>query len=201
MQKLFSQNRADTVLPMEVSQPPGPPATGGIGMGTWLTQAEYKDVEVIQDGQTVYRSDFTDGSGHWQPVRGDWQVVDGAYRQSAGQADRRALLAEPALGDAEDYTLHLKARKLGGAEGFLILFHAKDAENYLWWNIGGWGNREHGLEKSADGAKIPLGRHVPGQIETGRWYDIRIALRTVRSRPSRPWRDAPRRPVRSSSKP
>src|SRR5437868_542752 len=93
---------------------------------------------VVHDGGTVYRSDFTQGAGDWHPVRGEWQMVDGAYRQSAGQADRRAVLAVPALSDARDYTLHLKARKLGGAEGFLILFHAKDPENYIWWNIGGW---------------------------------------------------------------
>src|SRR5207237_10330322 len=89
VQKLFSQHRADVVLPVEISQPPRPVSftRGGIGLGTWLTQAQYRDVEVMQDGRTVYRSDFSQGTGGWRPVRGDWQVVDGAYRQSAGQAD------------------------------------------------------------------------------------------------------------------
>ena len=39
-----------------------------------------------------------------------------------------------------DYTYSLKARKLGGAEGFLILFRVQDENAKAWWNIGGWGN-------------------------------------------------------------
>ena len=74
----------------------------------------------------------------------------------------------------QDYTLHLKARKLGGAEGFIVMFRAKDANNYYWWNIGGWQNRESGIEKNVNGAHIDLGNHVPSHIETGRWYDIRV---------------------------
>jgi alpha-L-arabinofuranosidase len=32
------------------------------------------------------------------------------------------------------------------------------------------------LEHSAGGGKSVLGRHVPGSIETGRWYDVRVEL-------------------------
>jgi alpha-L-arabinofuranosidase len=182
VQKLFAQNRADAVLPVEISSAPAPPAKGGIGLGTWRTQAEYKEIEVTQHGQTIYRSDFAQGAPDWRPLRGDWKIVEGAYQQSAGENDRRAILAGAALEDASDYTIHLKARKLGGAEGFLILFHARDENNYTWWNIGGWGNHEHALEKSAGGGTIELGSHVPGSIETGRWYDIRIELAGPRIR-------------------
>lgn len=184
VQKLFAQNRADVVLSMDlnIKSTPAPTVKGGIGLGTWLTQAEYKEIAVTQHGQTVYRSDFAQSASHWQPLRGDWKVVDGAYQQSAGADDRRAMLVDPALSDASDYTIHLKARKLGGTEGFLILFHARDENNYTWWNVGGWGNHEHGLEKSSGGGKIPLGRRVPGSIETGRWYDIRIELEGPRIR-------------------
>jgi alpha-L-arabinofuranosidase len=41
-----------------------------------------------------------------------------------------------------------------------------------WWNIGGWGNTRHGLEIGGVSS-----RDVPGSIETGRWYDIRIELK------------------------
>src|SRR5205085_8633071 len=42
VQKLFAQNRADVVLPVEVSRAPQPPtpSRGGIGLGTWLTRTE-----------------------------------------------------------------------------------------------------------------------------------------------------------------
>ena len=73
--------------------------------------------------------------------------------------------------DWTDYTFSLKARKLGGAEGFLILFRVKDENQKSWWNIGGWGNSRHAIEIGGE-----VGQSVPGRIETGRWYDIRIEL-------------------------
>ena len=48
-----------------------------------------------------------------------------------------------------DYTYSLKARKLGGAEGFLIPFLVRDDEAKAWWNIGGWGNIRHAIERPA----------------------------------------------------
>ena len=44
-----------------------------------------------------------------------------------------------------------------------------------WWKIRGWGNTRHAVEM--DGV---FGNSVPGQIETGRWYDIRIELSDTR---------------------
>lgn len=70
-----------------------------------------------------------------------------------------------------NYTYSLKARKLGGAEGFLISFLVKDENAKAWWNLGGWGNTRHGIEM--DGI---AGHDVAGSIETGRWYDIRIEV-------------------------
>ena len=69
------------------------------------------------------------------------------------------------------YTIQLKARKLSGSEGFLISFLSQDPNGKSWWNLGGWGNREHGIESDGMAAS-----HVAGQIETGRWYDIRIEV-------------------------
>lgn len=92
-------------------------------------------------------------------------------QQTAGGSDRRAI-----AGDASwtDYTLTLKARKLGGAEGFLIMFHLRDQDNWVWWNLGGWGNTRHALENCVAGGKSILGNEVPGRIDSGRWYDIRV---------------------------
>jgi alpha-L-arabinofuranosidase len=182
VQKLFAENRPDVVLPAEFTEPPASIARGGIGLGTWQTQAEYRDIEVVRDGKTVYASDFSQGAAGWRPSGGEWKVVEGAYRQSAGGDDRRAVLVEPALNDASNYSLRLKARKLGGAEGFLVMFRVQDPGNFYWWNLGGWANREHGIEKAVGGSKIQVGPHVPGRIETGRWYDIRIEVEGSRIR-------------------
>ncbi len=62
-------------------------------------------------------------------------------------------------------------RKLGGSEGFLIMFQSPGDDTTSWWNLGGWVNKQHGIEAPG----VPLTR-VPGSIETGRWYDIRVEL-------------------------
>jgi alpha-L-arabinofuranosidase len=184
VQKLFAENRPDVALPTEVSDIPlkMEVSKGGIGLGTWRTQAEYKDIVVTQNGRTLYSESFANGAPGWRGQSGDWKAVDGVYRQSAGGDNRRAYLTSPALADQSDYTLQLKARKLGGDEGFLIIFRARNPEDIYWWNIGGWINREHGLERIGGGVSGRIGEHVFGRIETGRWYDIKIELEGPRIR-------------------
>jgi alpha-L-arabinofuranosidase len=139
-------------------------------VGTWNTQAEYKDVRVTApDGKVLFSSDFSKGSQGWQTAGGQWSVVDGALRQSAGGEDIRAVAGDPSW---TDYTLDLKARKLSGEEGFLILFQTAGIDNPTWWNLGGWRNTEHSLQGEG-----MIERHERGSIETNRWYDIRIESR------------------------
>jgi alpha-L-arabinofuranosidase len=183
VQKLFAEHRPNVVLHTETAAPPAVVVErGGIGLGTWLTQAEFKDIEVVRDGRTVYSSRLEGDAPEWRRQGGEWSVRDGALRQTAGGEDRRILLAEPSLSDASDYTIRLKARKLGGAEGFLIMFRTRSRGDFYWWNLGGWANREHGIEKGIGGGKMMIGPRVPGSIETGRWYNIRIQLQGPRIR-------------------
>ena len=93
-------------------------------------------------------------------------------RRRAAADQRRDRLPRLVSGQSwTDSTLTLKARKLGGAEGFLILFRVHDPRAKSWWNIGGWGNDHHAIEMPA-----VIGDQVAGRIETNRWYDIRIEL-------------------------
>jgi alpha-L-arabinofuranosidase len=182
VQQMFSANRGDVVLPaaVEVAQPAETPVyRGAIGLGTWATQAEFKDLQVTKGDQVLFQSDFAQGTKGWRVHQGDWKVKDGALQQSAPGTDLRIVAGDKSW---TDYTYRLKARKLGGAEGFLIMFQVQDQDNWLWWNLGGWGNRMHGLEQCTGGGKGGFGQHVPGQIETGRWYDIRIELSGPRVR-------------------
>jgi alpha-L-arabinofuranosidase len=176
VQKLFSANRGDVVLASELKlagQPPAEPVRGGIGLGTWSTRAEYKDIQVTRGDKVVFQSDFSRGLKGWNPAHGHWVAQNGALLQSGGDTDCRCLAGDPSWGD---YTYSLKARKLGGAEGFLVMFHAKDRDNWVWWNLGGWGNVRHALEICRNGDKSLPDGGVPGRIETGRWYDLRIEL-------------------------
>lgn len=178
VQKMFANNRGDVVLPVDIAlqQQGAPPniatSKGSIGVGTWITQAEYKDIKVTQGNKTLYLKDFATGLDGWKPSDGAWKTEGGVLRQTSMSENCRAIAGDS---NWSDYTYSLKARKLSGAEGFLILFHVKDQENYIWWNIGGWGNTRSAVERSLEGGKQELGRpNNSVRIETGRWYDIRI---------------------------
>jgi alpha-L-arabinofuranosidase len=173
--KLFAENRPDFTVQTVVESNPGQPSAiaGAIGVGTWYTTAEFKDVRVEKNGQVLYAGDFAQGDAGWRREGGSWSVAGGVYRQGAEAAGLSCF------GDASwtDYTLTLKARKLGGAEGFLIAFGRRGEDKY-WWNVGGWGNREHALEFNQTG----VGEHVPGEVELNRWYDVKIELNDRRIR-------------------
>ncbi len=176
VQKMFAENLPDEVfktagiaLPSIATSFP----TGGVGIGTWNTQAEYKDISVSQ-GQRVTRlepSSMTRESGAWT-------FSEGVAKQTGGEMPTR--LFAPVSGSS--YTLKLKARRLSGAEGFLISVGRKDKDNYLWFNLGGWGNTQHALEWAVGGGKRMVGKAVPGKIETGRWYDVVIEYSDSRVR-------------------
>jgi alpha-L-arabinofuranosidase len=166
--KTFAENKPSLSVETTVlSQDDGAAVTGKIGLGTWGTSAEFKDVRVEKNAKLLYASDFPKSTEGWTNSGGRWRAEDGAFQQG------RVGIATNTFGDAawSDYTLTLKARKLAGNEGFLILFGS--GEDRLWWNLGGWGNHEHGIEFN----QMPVGERVEGTIETNRWYDIKIELR------------------------
>jgi alpha-L-arabinofuranosidase len=173
VQQLFSRNRGDVTLPIKVKttteQEKSP--TGCIGVGTWNTEAEFKDIKVTApDGKVLFTSDFSTNSDGWKLLGdgADWKVQDGALRQTAENEFIRATAGDKAW---TDYTLELKARKLAGLEGFLILFHINDDEDRVWWNIGGWENTQNAVNLD-DNSVDPK----PGRIETNHWYDIRVEV-------------------------
>jgi alpha-L-arabinofuranosidase len=170
VQQMFSRNRGDVILPTLVTAPEVVPAAkrGGIGVGTWLTQAEFKDLKVTRGDQVLFQEDFANGTSQWRLKGGQWSVKDGALRQEGLAENIRAFIGDKTW---SNYTYSLKARKISGAEGFLIPFLTSDEDAKGWWNIGGWGNQRHGIEM--DGMDRV---EVPGHIETGRWYDIRIEV-------------------------
>ena len=175
VQTMFSANRPDVTLATAVGEPnkPAPKSGGAIGVGTWNTQAEYKDIKVEHDGKTLYQSDFTKGTAGWKFAGGEWKTGDGALRQNANDSNLLAMAGEPSW---SDYTLTLKARKLGGAEGFLVLFNVKDERNMFHWNLGGWGNTKASLEIKEDGSNREFAQGPATGIETNRWYDIKIEV-------------------------
>jgi alpha-L-arabinofuranosidase len=174
VQKMFSENRGDVTLPVDVDAPAvdGGARSGAIGVGTWKTQAEFKDVKVTApDGSILFQSDFSQNADGWKQLGngGEWKVQDGAFRQVSDRENIRAIAGDKSW---TDYTLTLKARKISGDEGFLILFRLNDENSKCWWNLGGWGNSANAVELDDN-----VITRTPGSIETGRWYDIRIAVK------------------------
>jgi TPR repeat protein len=155
--------------PVDQPLPEPQSRTGRIGVGTWETQAEFTDIRVEKDGKVLWQSDFKRAPKEWQKVGGTWKVVGRALRQTGNDWGARMLAGDPLW---TDYTLSLKARKLGGAQGFLILFQVQGDQEKSWWNLGGWDNVAHGLETPGVDLKF-----VPGKIELDRWYDIRIEIK------------------------
>jgi alpha-L-arabinofuranosidase len=171
VQQMFSKYRGDVTLPTAVESPHASDthSSGAIGVGSWSTRVEYKDIQVTSDGKTLFSSDFTKGTDGWKFLGdGEWSVADGALRQNNENQNVRAIAGDKSW---TDYTLSLKARKLGGAEGFLVLFRVNNEDEKSWWNIGGWGNTENGVEVNEVLAQ------EPGSVETDRWYDIRVEVK------------------------
>ena len=184
-QAMLGQNKGDTVLPitLQAAPPPAAPAAaphGSIGVGSYHTQVQYKDITVTApDGHTLLAADLTKDTHDWRSPGDPWSLQDQAIEPSAPGAESWAVTGDP---NWTDYTIHLQARKLGGPEGFLVLFHAQDGGNYRWWNVGGWGNTLARCEATHDGTRGPDGPGRPFTVETGRWYDLRLEVTGSRVR-------------------
>lgn len=185
VQKIFSHNKGDIVLPSafegtlgELVEPN--PIVGGIGLGTWETQAKFSEVKVIDNetGAVLFADDFVDAS-QWSARGGTWRTADGAYIQAASGVDRRSYAGNI---NWSNYTLSLKATKLSGAEGFLIMFGRRDDGNFFWWNLGGWGNTQHAIEKSVNGSRGAVISRSAAPLAIGREYDIKIVVEGRRIR-------------------
>jgi alpha-L-arabinofuranosidase len=171
VQQMFSRNRGDVTLPVTVDSPKAVVADskGAIGVGTWRTQAEFKDIQVTApDGTVLLTSDFSKNSDGWKKLgEGDWKVSDGALQQTSRGESVRAIAGDKSW---TDYTITLKARKLGGNEGFLILFHIASDDDECWWNLGGWGNSQDAIQ---NGDTVDAKSEY---IQIGRWYDLKLVV-------------------------
>jgi alpha-L-arabinofuranosidase len=180
-QQMFAQNRGDVVLPLVITFTGGvanPLPHGAIGLGSWNTSVQYTNIVVTSNGVTLYQSDFVNsGTNGWRVYYGTWGVSSGVYQQTAITIDCRSTTGGTNWGN---YTITLRARKVGGSEGFLILFNWLNDTNWTWWNIGGWNNTQTAVEQMVNGTKSTIGQSVSSSVQTGQWYDIRIVLNGTR---------------------
>ncbi len=175
VQQLFSVNRGDTVLPAKVEgvEMPVPEPAGRIGLGTFRTAVEFKDVQVARGGETLLQSDFAKDAQGWSGSGGKWVVEDGGYRQTDSRGTGRVFAGNDAW---TDYTMSVKARKLGGSEGFMVMVRYRGPEDYVLWNVGANNNTSHVLIWHFAQQDHELAR-VNGSIDDDRAYDARVQLK------------------------
>ncbi|MEZ0325294.1 MAG: alpha-L-arabinofuranosidase C-terminal domain-containing protein [Fimbriimonas sp.] len=178
VQQLFGSNLPSQIVQHKVTAPVGeaPAVQGLAGLVTWRTAAEFRDVELKVDGQTIYTSAGIRQEDLQSPM-GKWSVADGVISQTGLEENRRALLREASVRPNQSVSLSLKAKKLSGAEGFIILLGSGERGTFQ-WNLGGWNNTVHAFQRDDE----RVGKGVSGSIETGRWYDIRLERDGARTR-------------------
>jgi alpha-L-arabinofuranosidase len=153
-----------------------PSFAGGIGLATWDTKTAYKDIEIISNGKTVYKSDFINGLNDWALLRGNWVHSDIGLAQIDYGAQQFAMLRNKSF---ESYTLKLKAKKLEGYNAFIIPFAVKDSNTFYRAHIGAWVNKIGVFEKVNSGyevSNISSSVNLPDTIVANRWYDIRLEV-------------------------
>lgn len=180
--KMMNENRADVNVKTAVNiDPPAikkPSFAGGIGLATWDTKTAYKDIEILQNGKTVFKSNFINDLSNWELVRGQWNVSssDSSLQQTAEGAQQFAMLKNQSF---ETYTLKLKAKKLEGYNAFIIPFAVKDSNTFYRAHIGAWVNKVSVFEKITNGydvSNISSTVNLPDSIQAGKWYDIRLEV-------------------------
>ena len=177
VQQLYSKYTGDTYINSDIAydedlEIENYDYTGKVGLGSWSTQVEYDSFKVTC-GETVLIDENFNSASNWTVASGSFAVSGGVYAQS-GTSTPAISVCNTTI-DTSVYTLTVKARKTGGDEGFLIPFAYTGSGDFYWFNIGGWANTQHAVEKSTGGTKSQIAI-AGGSIESNVWYDIKIEV-------------------------
>ena len=185
VQKLFSTNTGDYTLTTKTSLN-GIPAEdyfhGGVVLGSWGTQNEFKDMAIMKSDNVDVVAPVWPKADKWEKGVGEWSIgKDGVISQTG------ALTGSTIYNDLggelnKNYTFTVKAKKNGGGEGFQIGVAAEDAQNYYRVNIGGWSNTTAKIQHIVNGVSADEGsvaeQSYAGEvhINDGEWYDVTVEM-------------------------
>lgn len=187
IQKMFSTNQPTTELKTEFVKGTTNESqlSGAVGIGTWATEAEFDDIKVVDNdsGEILYEQSFDDKAAldDGNIIAGDWSVENGVAKQSYTGNTKSETTGDVAIfgsNDMRNYTFTCKAKKLSGAEGFIIPVAVGDKGNMIFWNIGGWGNTVSCLQIVEAGAKSDqvAGTVRDCAVKTNEEYEIKIVV-------------------------
>jgi hypothetical protein len=180
VQKLFGNNVGDEVVPstFDGAVTSAQDITGGVFLSTWSTSAAYDNVTVTSNDtdEVLFSDEFGDAS-QWTPQSGSWAASDGRYVQSSTSVnDARSIPTGAYAKDWSNYTLELDATKLAGNEGFLVGFGATGANNFYWWNLGGWNNSRSVLQRATGGSAAEVKALEGKSLTTGQTYRVKVVV-------------------------
>jgi hypothetical protein len=161
-------------LSLRAQTPATPLPQGAVGLGTYATSAQFKDLAVFAEDRILLQRSLAEGLSDFTISAGQWKIVDGALQQSSTEA--RGLNIFTGDNTWTNYAVSVKARKLTGKEGFSLSFRAKDDKNFACLNVGGWSNTKAQFGITLNGNFSEIGSSTPFKVEDGRWYDIRVEV-------------------------
>jgi len=178
VQKMFAENiPAYNVMSRLDSERSTVPYEGRIGVGTWSTDASFRNLKVTdRTGNVLYAADFTDPDrrDEWTDMQGSWTASGGVFRQSDRTLTRCISLMNRLA--FRDCVIEVEARKESGAEGFLLTFGCNDYDwnHYYQFNVGGWGNTSVAIEDVSGGGGRVVSEQPAFKVEDGRWYRLKV---------------------------
>ena len=166
-----------TVTSTLIQTRPAKPTKFQVGLASWNTQVEYKELMVTDEKGAVLLSDVLDNLSGWSTKSGQWNASEGVMSQSAIEENCVAICNR--VMESANYDVTVKARRTGGDEGFLLVFDYSGERNYRWFNVAGWSNTQHAVEEIYNGGKTQP-TTARGHIEDGRWYTLKVEVRGER---------------------
>jgi len=149
-----------------------PVPQGGVGIGTYATVSQFKDLHVSAGDRVLLGKSLSEGLAGFDVFAGQWKVIDGVLQQSS--LDAKGMNAFTGDKSWTDYVVSVKARKVTGKEGFSLGFRAKDDRNFACLNVGGWNNTKAQFGITINGTFSDIGDSTPIKVEEDRWYDIQV---------------------------
>ncbi len=180
VQKTYVENRPDVNLATAVEVLPKPdPAQplfeGKFGLGSWNTANEFKELRIYDaNNKLVLSEDFANLERWETPGIGQWKTENGVLKQTDTTRGPISLFLKEKVKSGR---VTVKARRVGGSEGFLMFFHADGPERFMFCNYGAAQNHFSAIQGTpSNGIATRGGGDIQGPIDNERWYDISLIL-------------------------